>query len=67
MVSQFISTKAADSIFKQIKESFNTVYLNEKHFDNLSIGEIKTLGLSTNKAKTIKELSELLSVKVLVI
>ena len=59
VVSQFISTKAADSIFKQIKESFNTVYLNEKHFDNLSIGEIKTLGLSTNKAKTIKELSEL--------
>ena len=32
VVSQFISTKAADSIFKQIKESFNTVYLNEKHF-----------------------------------
>ncbi len=59
VVSQFISTKAADSIFKQIKESFNTDYLNEKHFDNLSIGEIKTLGLSTNKAKTIKELSEL--------
>ncbi len=59
VVSQFISTKAADSISKQIKESFNTVYLNEKHFDNLSIGEIKTLGLSTNKAKTIKELSEL--------
>ena len=24
VVSQFISTKAADSIFKQIKESFNT-------------------------------------------
>ncbi len=59
VISQFISTKAADSIFKQIKESFNTDYLNEKHFDNLSIGEIKTLGLSTNKAKTIKELSEL--------
>ena len=59
VVSQFISTKAANSIFKQIKESFNTDYLNEKHFDNLSIGEIKTLGLSTNKAKTIKELSEL--------
>ena len=59
VVSQFISTKAADSIFKQIKESFNTDYLNEKHFDNLSIGEIKTLGLSTNKAKTIKELSNL--------
>ncbi len=59
VVSQFISTKAADSISKQIKESFNTDYLNEKHFDNLSIGEIKTLGLSTNKAKTIKELSEL--------
>ena len=59
VVSQFISTKAADSIFKQIKESFNTDYLSEKHFHNLSIGDIKTLGLSTNKAKTIKELSEL--------
>ena len=59
VVSQFISTKAADSIFKQIKESFNTDYLSEKHFLNLSIGDIKTLGLSTNKAKTIKELSEL--------
>ena len=59
VISQFISTKAADSIFKQIKESFNTDYLSEKHFHNLSIGDIKTLGLSTNKAKTIKELSEL--------
>ncbi len=59
VISQFISTKAANSIFQNIKKNFNTKYLNEKHFKKLNIDEIKDLGLSKNKAKTIKELSEL--------
>ena len=59
VISQFISTKAANSIFKSIRENFNSEYLNEKQFQNLKIEQIKKLGLSTNKAKTIKELSDL--------
>ncbi len=59
VISQFISTKAANSIFQKIKENFSSEYLNEKHFKNMGISEIKTLGLSTNKAKTIKEISNL--------
>ena len=59
VISQFISTKAADSIFKNIRENFNADYLNEKHFQNLNIEEIKKLGLSRNKAKTIKQISDL--------
>ena len=59
VTSQFISTKAADSIFNNIRQHFNSDYLNEKYFKNLDIYEIKKLGLSTNKARTIKEISEL--------
>jgi DNA-3-methyladenine glycosylase II len=59
VISQFISTKAANSIFKNMKKNFNSEYLNEKHFKNLSIKQIKKMGLSTNKAKTMKELSNL--------
>ena len=59
VISQFISTKAANAIFKNIREKFNSEYLNERHFSNKSINEIKKLGLSTNKAKTIKEISNL--------
>ena len=59
VISQFISTKAAESIFKNIRANFNSEYLNEKHFENLSVTEIKKLGLSLNKAKTIKEISNL--------
>ena len=59
VISQFISTKAADSIFKNMKKNFNSNYLNEKHFQKLSIKQIKKLGLSNNKARTIKEISEL--------
>ena len=51
VVSQFISTKAANSIFQNIRKSFESDYLNQKHFQNLSIDEIKNLGLSKNKAK----------------
>ena len=59
VISQFISTKAANSIFKNIRENFNSAYLNERHFRNKTVIEIKELGLSTNKARTIKELSKL--------
>ena len=59
IISQFISTKAANSIFKNIRENLNSAYLNEKHFKDLKINEIKKLGLSTNKARTIKEISNL--------
>ncbi len=59
VVSQYISTKAAISIFNKIRDSFNSEYLNENHFEKLNINQIKKLGLSTNKAKTIKELSNL--------
>ena len=59
VVSQFISTKAANSVFQNIKNNFDTENLNESNFENLTVSEIKSLGLSTNKAKTIKELSTL--------
>ena len=59
VISQFISTKAANSIYKNIRENFNSEYLNEKHFRNKTVIEIKELGLSSNKARTIKELSKL--------
>ncbi len=59
VISQFISTKASDSIFKNIRQHFKSQYLDEKYFKNLNIDEIKKLGLSTNKARTVKEISEL--------
>ena len=59
VVSQFISTKAANSIFKKIRQNFNSEFLSEKHFENMTINQIKKLGLSTNKAKTVKEISDL--------
>ena len=59
VVSQFISTKVANSIFQNIRKNFNSEHLNEKHFQSMKISEIKKLGLSYNKAKTIKEISNL--------
>ena len=32
VISQFISTKAANSIFKKMRENFNSEYLDEKYF-----------------------------------
>ena len=55
----FISTKAANSIYKNIREKFNSEYLNEKHFCDKTVKEIKKLGITSNKARTIKEVSEL--------
>ena len=43
VISQFISTKAANSIFKNIREKFNSEYLNEKQFQHLTIEQIKKL------------------------
>ena len=63
VISQFISTKAANSIFQGIKNNFSTKNLNESNFKYLKVSEIKDLGLSTNKAKTIKELSDLFNSK----
>ncbi len=40
VISQFISTKAANSIFKNIRENFNSEYLNERHFRNKTVYEI---------------------------
>ena len=59
VISQFISTKAANSIFQNIRQNFSSEHLNEKHFQSMKISEIKKLGLSYNKAKTIKEISNL--------
>ena len=59
VIAQFISTKAANSISHKIRENFRSEFLNPEHFKQLSINEIKKLGLSTNTAKTIKELSSL--------
>ena len=42
-----------------MRNSFGTLYLDEKHFKNLNVYQIHKLGLSVNKARTIKELSEL--------
>ena len=59
IISQFISTKAAYSISNKIKGNFSSKILHEKHFKRLTIKDIKKLGLSENKAKSIKELSNL--------
>ena len=59
VISQFISTSAANTIFQKIKSNFETDYLNERHFKNLTISDIHKLGLSNNKARTIKDLSNL--------
>ena len=37
VISHFISTKAANSIYKNIRENFNSAYLNENHFEKLNI------------------------------
>ena len=42
-----------------MRNGFRTQYLDEKHFKNLNVDQIRKLGLSVNKARTIKELSEL--------
>lgn len=59
VISQFISTTAATAISKKILIHFKTNTFTPSQFINLSIKEIKSLGLSTNKSKSIKEISRI--------
>ena len=59
VISQFISTSAASSIFEKIKLGFKTDNLTAQNFERLTVSEIKKFGLSTNKARTIQELTKL--------
>ena len=59
VISQFISTTAAAAISKKILIQFKTNTFTPSQFINLSIKEIKSLGLSTNKSKSIKEISSI--------
>ena len=54
IISQFISTLAAKSIKKKMLEIFKEKKFKVENFENLSVIEIKNLGLSLNKAKSIK-------------
>lgn len=54
IISQFISTMAAKSIKEKMLENFNEKYFKVENFENLSVIQIKNLGLSLNKAKSIK-------------
>ena len=58
IISQFISTAAANSIIERIKNEFKIKNFRPTNFYRLSIEEIKELGLSYNKAKSIKKLSQ---------
>ena len=54
IISQFISTLAAKSIKEKMLENFNEKNFKVENFEKLSIIQIKNLGLSLNKAKSIK-------------
>ena len=58
IISQFISTKAANSIKNKILSDFNEKNFYVKNFKTLSVVQIKNLGLSFNKAKSIKAVIE---------
>jgi len=57
IISQFISTKAADGIKNNILNLFNKKQFEINSFKNLNVNEIKALGLSTNKARSVKEVT----------
>lgn len=59
VISQFISTTAAAAISKKILIHFKTNTFTPSQFINLSINEIKSLGISTNKSKSIKDISRI--------
>ncbi|NCG35764.1 MAG: hypothetical protein GWO78_07250, partial [Dehalococcoidales bacterium] len=61
VISQFISTRAAESIKNKILDHFNSIYFEPKQFEKLNISEIKNLGLSLNKAKSILDITILFS------
>ena len=54
IISQFISTLAAKSIKEKMLENFKEKNFKVENFENLSVAQIKNLGLSLNKAKSIK-------------
>ena len=54
IISQFISTLAAKSIKEKMLENFNEKKFKIENFEKLSVVQIKNLGLSLNKAKSIK-------------
>mgnify|MGYP006148375833 CR=1 FL=1 len=57
VISQFISTAAASSISNKILSSFDTKYFIEDNFKNLKLLEIKQLGLSRNKSKSVLDIT----------
>src|SRR5210317_214417 len=59
VISQFISTTAAAAISKKILIHFKTNTFTPSQFINLSIKEIKSLGLFKTKSKSIKEISSI--------
>ena len=54
IISQFISTLAAKSIKEKMLGNFREKNFKVENFENLSVTQIKNLGLSLNKAKSIK-------------
>jgi len=56
VISQFISTKAAKAIKQNMLSRFNEEIFKIKNFENLSTLQIKNLGLSNNKARSIKDI-----------
>ena len=56
VISQFISTKAAKAIKQNMLSRFNEEIFKIKNFENLSTLQIKNLGLSNNKANSIKDI-----------
>ena len=56
VISQFISTKAAKGIKEKMLNQLNEESFKILSFKNLTVSQIKRLGLSKNKAKSIKSL-----------
>ena len=56
VISQFISTKAAKGIKEKMLKKLNEESFKILSFKNLTVNQIKSLGLSKNKAKSIKSL-----------
>ena len=56
VISQFISTKAAKGIKEKMLKQLNEESFKILSFRNLTVSQIKSLGLSKNKAKSIKSL-----------
>ena len=63
IISQFISTLAAKSIKEKMLENFNEKKFKIENFEKLSVIQIKNLGLSLNKAKSIKAVIRWLEVE----